>query len=69
MSEVAILRSTVHCVADVGEAHGLLRGMLQSGDRVLCKASRRVALDRLVDRLLADLAGGDATNRCEESGG
>lgn len=45
----------VTCVADVNAAHQLLMGELQSGDRLLCKASRRVALDRLVDRLVADL--------------
>lgn len=45
----------VHCVDDVTGAHGLLRGLLRSGDRVLCKASRRVQLERLVDRLLVEL--------------
>lgn len=49
-------RAAVHCVGDVHEAHGLLRGVLRSGDRVLCKASRRVQLERLVDRLVAELA-------------
>ena len=49
-------REAVHCVGDVHEAHGLLRGVLRSGDRVLCKASRRVQLERLVDRLVAELA-------------
>jgi UDP-N-acetylmuramoyl-tripeptide--D-alanyl-D-alanine ligase len=44
----------VHRVADVQEALAVLRDQLRSGDRVLCKASRRVALDRLVDRLVAE---------------
>jgi len=47
----------VHCVADIHDAHGLLRGMVQDGDRLLCKASRRVALERLVDRLVQELGG------------
>ncbi|MCK5944777.1 MAG: UDP-N-acetylmuramoyl-tripeptide--D-alanyl-D-alanine ligase, partial [Planctomycetes bacterium] len=47
----------VHCVDDVQAAHGLLRGVLRAGDRVLCKASRRVQLDRLVDRLVGELGG------------
>lgn len=51
-------RAAVHRVADVGDAYELLRGLLQPGDRVLCKASRRVALDRLVDRLIAALGSG-----------
>jgi len=45
----------VTCVADIGGAHELLVGALRPGDRVLCKASRQVALDRLVDRLLVSL--------------
>ena len=49
-------RAAVHCVDDVHAAHGLLRGVLRPGDRVLCKASRRVQLERLVDRLVAELA-------------
>ncbi len=53
----------VHRVADLDGAFALLRQLVREGDRVLCKASRRVALDRLVDRLVADLGtrGGDAT--------
>jgi UDP-N-acetylmuramoyl-tripeptide--D-alanyl-D-alanine ligase len=46
---------SVHVVDDIGAAVELLRGLLRSGDFVLCKASRRFALDRLVDRLLAEL--------------
>ncbi|HZN41274.1 MAG TPA: UDP-N-acetylmuramoyl-tripeptide--D-alanyl-D-alanine ligase [Planctomycetota bacterium] len=42
-------------VPDVAAALALLRGAVVPGDRVLCKASRRVALDHLVDRLLAEL--------------
>ena len=45
----------VHQVEDVTAAFLLLRSLLRPGDRVLCKASRRVALDRLVDRLVAEL--------------
>lgn len=45
----------VQCVEDIGAAHALLSGLLVAGDRLLCKASRRVALDRLVDRLVAEL--------------
>ncbi len=45
----------VHRVADIGAAFQLLRDLVRPGDRVLCKASRRIALDRLVDRLVADL--------------
>ncbi|MEY3160699.1 MAG: hypothetical protein RIT25_690 [Planctomycetota bacterium] len=43
---------------DVAEAHDALRAMVRAGDRVLCKASRRVALDRLVDRLVTSIAVG-----------
>jgi len=42
----------------VAEAHDALRAMVRAGDRVLCKASRRVALDRLVDRLVTSIAAG-----------
>ncbi len=45
---------SVTCVADIGAAHDLLMGVLRSGDRLLCKASRRSALDGLVDRLLKE---------------
>lgn len=58
-------RASVECVGDIGAAHTLLRGLLRRGDRLLCKASRRVALDRLVDRLLVDLTAGDADGRAE----
>jgi UDP-N-acetylmuramoyl-tripeptide--D-alanyl-D-alanine ligase len=57
----------VHCVDDVSGAHGLLRGMLRSGDRVLCKASRRVQLERLVDRLVGEL--GPSADAAEVHGG
>ncbi|MBL8753989.1 MAG: UDP-N-acetylmuramoyl-tripeptide--D-alanyl-D-alanine ligase, partial [Planctomycetes bacterium] len=50
----------VHRVADVEAAFTLLRGLARVGDRILCKASRKVALDRLVDRLVAALEGGAA---------
>ncbi|MBL8728642.1 MAG: UDP-N-acetylmuramoyl-tripeptide--D-alanyl-D-alanine ligase [Planctomycetes bacterium] len=45
----------VHRVADGNAAFDLLRSLLRPGDRVLCKASRRIGLDRLVDRLQAHL--------------
>ncbi|MCB9876178.1 MAG: UDP-N-acetylmuramoyl-tripeptide--D-alanyl-D-alanine ligase [Planctomycetes bacterium] len=48
-------KRAVHRVDDVAAAHELLRPMLRPGDNLLCKASRRVALDRLVDRLVASL--------------
>ena len=47
--------AAVHRVADPEAALPVLRGMVRAGDRVLCKASRRVALDRLVDRLVLEL--------------
>ena len=46
----------------------LLRSLLRPGDRVLCKASRRVALDQLVDRLVAELSGASMSGG-ESSGG
>lgn len=58
-------KTAVACVDDIGAAHTSLRGLLRAGDRVLCKASRRVALDRLVDRLLADLSNGGAEGSAE----
>jgi len=47
--------ASVHCVEDVHSAHSLLCTVLRAGDRVLCKASRKVQLDRLVDRLVGTL--------------
>ena len=58
---------SVVCVADVAAAHDHLMGVLQSGDRLLCKASRRVALDRLVDRLLVEFDCDDAATSKEQS--
>ncbi len=43
-------------VDDIHSAQQLLRTALTGGDRVLCKASRGVQLDRLVDRLVTELA-------------
>jgi len=60
--------TAVHRVDDASAAFDLLRARLRGGDRVLCKASRRIALDRLVDRLLAELGGGRAA-AAEGSGG
>ncbi len=51
--------AAVHRLADQEQALPLLRSLLRPGDRVLCKASRRVALDQLVDRLVAELGGGE----------
>ncbi|MBM3973337.1 MAG: UDP-N-acetylmuramoyl-tripeptide--D-alanyl-D-alanine ligase [Planctomycetes bacterium] len=45
----------VHRVPDIDAALALLRAEARAGDRVLCKASRGVQLDRLVDRFVADL--------------
>ena len=61
----------VHRAADLDEALQLLRGLVRPGDRVLCKASRRVALDRLVDRLVAELGVHEAAGegRAAENGG
>jgi UDP-N-acetylmuramoyl-tripeptide--D-alanyl-D-alanine ligase len=56
--------AAVHRVADVGAAFDLLRELVRAGDRVLCKASRRIALDRLVDRLVAEL--GSPERGCAE---
>ncbi|MGE3174775.1 MAG: UDP-N-acetylmuramoyl-tripeptide--D-alanyl-D-alanine ligase [Planctomycetota bacterium] len=50
-------RDHVDCVETVGEAQSLLLDELRPGDRVLCKASRRVGLERLVDGLLQALGG------------
>lgn len=52
--------ANVRRVPDVDAALALLRAEVRAGDRVLCKASRGVQLDRLVDRLVADL--GSATD-------
>lgn len=49
-------RRRVHRVDDVECARVLLLDLLRPQDRVLCKASRRVALDRLVDTLVDSLA-------------
>jgi len=51
--------TAVHRVPDVESARVLLLDLLQPRDRVLCKASRRVALDRLVDDLIEALAQAD----------
>jgi UDP-N-acetylmuramoyl-tripeptide--D-alanyl-D-alanine ligase len=52
--------AAVHRAEDAVAAEQLLRGLLRAGDIVLCKASRRVALDQLVDRLVAQLGAGAA---------
>jgi len=61
----------VHRLADANAAFDLLQAELRPGDRVLCKASRRVALDRLVDRLVAELSVHEAAGegRAAENGG
>ncbi len=45
----------VHRVPDIAAALALLKHVLRATDRLLCKASRRVALDGLVDQLLVEL--------------
>lgn len=57
--------SSVHRVPDSASALALLKNVLRPGDRVLCKASRRVALDRLVDDLQAELAAAKPANPTE----
>jgi len=52
--------AAVHCAEDTTAVAQLLPGLLRAGDIVLCKASRRVALDQLVDRLVATLSSGSA---------
>ena len=47
----------VHALPSAAAALELLRPELRAGDHLLCKASRRVGLDRLVDALLQDLTG------------
>ncbi len=49
--------AAVISVDTVDAAQALLQAQLRAGDRVLCKASRRVGLDRLVDGLLQALGG------------
>ena len=49
-------RDHVHFVDSAADAQSMLLPMLRAGDRILCKASRRVGLDRLVDGLLAALS-------------
>lgn len=59
---------SVHRVPDLEAALRLLRDLVRPGDRVLCKASRRVALDRLVDRLVAELDAGSRQLAAEGEG-
>lgn len=59
--------AAAHCVADRDQALQLLRSMVKPGDRVLCKASRAVQLDRLVDQLVAELAGQVVSATAEHS--
>ncbi|MSR37715.1 MAG: UDP-N-acetylmuramoyl-tripeptide--D-alanyl-D-alanine ligase [Planctomycetes bacterium] len=49
---------TVHRAACIEDALQLLLNEVRPLDRILCKASRKVGLDLLVDRLLAELGGG-----------
>jgi UDP-N-acetylmuramoyl-tripeptide--D-alanyl-D-alanine ligase len=57
----------VHAVADPQAALEMLRSELRSGDWLLCKASRGVGLDRLVDGLLADTAADTAADSAADS--
>jgi UDP-N-acetylmuramoyl-tripeptide--D-alanyl-D-alanine ligase len=61
-------QARVHHVPDVDGALALLRDLVRAGDRVLCKASRRVALDRLVDRLVAELGARSGIAPAENNG-
>jgi UDP-N-acetylmuramyl pentapeptide synthase len=56
----------VHQVVDVQAAYQLLVATVRAGDRVLCKASRRIALDRLVDQLHAHLLAASSPDRAME---
>lgn len=63
--------TAVHRTEDLPGALALLSRCLRDGDHVLCKASRSVALDRLVDQLLATLRsaaspGGDTSGSQQE---
>ncbi|MCA8957164.1 MAG: UDP-N-acetylmuramoyl-tripeptide--D-alanyl-D-alanine ligase [Planctomycetes bacterium] len=49
-------QSAVHRTSDAHAALELLRGELRAGDTLLCKASRAVGLERLVDGLAAQYA-------------
>jgi UDP-N-acetylmuramoyl-tripeptide--D-alanyl-D-alanine ligase len=55
-------------VPDIDAALALLRAEVRAGDRVLCKASRGVQLDRLVDRLVADLGAASGGAGAEANG-
>ncbi|MEC7584787.1 MAG: UDP-N-acetylmuramoyl-tripeptide--D-alanyl-D-alanine ligase [Planctomycetota bacterium] len=46
---------SVHRLSGIEDARQLLAGMLREGDQVLCKASRGVRLDRLVDDLATSM--------------
>jgi UDP-N-acetylmuramoyl-tripeptide--D-alanyl-D-alanine ligase len=61
--------TAVHVVDDVDAALRLLRDLVVAGDRVLCKASRRVALDRLVDRFVAELGSSTAASAATTTAG
>ncbi|MEC8652430.1 MAG: UDP-N-acetylmuramoyl-tripeptide--D-alanyl-D-alanine ligase, partial [Planctomycetota bacterium] len=61
--------AAVYRLDDVNAALRLLRGELRAGDRVLCKASRRVQLDRLVDRLVGELGNVGRRGEAEVSRG
>lgn len=49
--DAGMQKARVVAAADVTEAQHLLAELVRPGDQVLCKASRRVGLDRLVDGL------------------
>ena len=51
------LRGQLHAVADNAELQGVLAGVLQSGDLVCVKGSRRLRLEQTVDWLLRVGAG------------
>jgi len=51
--------TSVHQMKTVEDAQQLLAATLRDGDHVLCKASRRIGLDRLVDGLSVELGGAE----------
>lgn len=51
----------VECLQSVDDCRAALLALVKDGDAILLKASRRVALDRLVDPLRSALGGGDRT--------
>jgi len=55
--QAGLRRRAIREVADVTEAVDCLRNTLRPGDWLLCKASRRIGLDRVVDALAHHICG------------